>query len=160
MIQTVTAPGDAKYIGGVSYVISDTEKLTEVIRKMEAGESFEATKSAEATGVAGTTAPVVSAKDVTVTVRNGAGTKGLALEVSTILKGKAFNVKEVGNTARPVYPKTLIVFKTDDAKAKLVHDTLGFGEVVKSKSLYQFDTDVLVVVGKDWRVQFPTPASQ
>ncbi len=147
-VSTAMAPGEAKYIGGISYVIPDEAGLAELVGRMESGESLEATASAG-------TAPTVSASSVSVSVRNGAGQAGLAKEVASLLEKDRFKIAEVGDTARPVYDHTLVVFKTNDAKARLVFETLGIGTVVKSSSLYQFDTDILVIVGKDWRKQFP-----
>lgn len=149
-MSTAMAPGEPKYIGGVSYVIPDVPEWQALVQKMESGESLEATTASATAGL-----PVVAASTVTVTVRNGGGQAGLAKEVSDLLQKDGFKVTEVGNTARPVYDHTLIVFKSSDVKAKLIHDTLGFGTVVKTSSLYQFKTDVLIIVGKDWRTQFP-----
>ena len=67
-------------------------------------------------------------------------------EVAALLTKAGFKVGEVGNTARPVYDTTLVVFKTSDSKARVVSDTLGLGRVVRSSTLYQFKTDVLVIV--------------
>jgi polyisoprenyl-teichoic acid--peptidoglycan teichoic acid transferase len=161
-LETVTAPGEAKYIGGVSYVISDDDKLAEIVRKIEAGESVEkheATSTPAGTTSTSGTATTVKASSVTISVRNGAGGAGLAAEVAAILKRADFPIEQVGNTARPVYDKTLIVFKDNDAEAKLVHDTLGFGTAVHGQGIYTFSTDVLVIVGKDWREQSPKATS-
>jgi LCP family protein required for cell wall assembly len=143
--ETVTMPGTPKYIGGLSYVISDDQALAEIIRKIEAGEPVENHPSQTALAAAN-----LKPADVTVSVRNGAGKKGYAAQGSDILTKVGFVIKQVGNTAQPVYDKTLIIFKTNDAKATLVHDALGMGQVVQSKSMYSFTTDVLVVIGKDW----------
>lgn len=148
-VQGVTIPNTPKYIGGVSYVIADRPALAELVQRLEAGESLESTPGS-APKVA-----VVKPAQVTIAVRNGAGTAGLAAEVANQLKKDAFKVPEVGNTARPVYDSTLIVFKTNAGKAQLVANTLGFGKIVQTATLYQFKTDVLVIVGKDWRKQFP-----
>jgi polyisoprenyl-teichoic acid--peptidoglycan teichoic acid transferase len=150
-VTAATVPGTAKYVNGISYVIADDAGLRALVKRMEAGDTLEQTSTVSTTSTA---APKPA--NVTVAVRNGAGQTGLAAEVAAIVTKAGFRVKEVGNTARPVYAHTLIVFKTDDAKAKLVSDSLGLGTVVKSASLYTFTTDVLVVVGKDWRKQNTT----
>jgi polyisoprenyl-teichoic acid--peptidoglycan teichoic acid transferase len=154
-ISTAMVPGEAKYIGQVSYVITDKPAMQEMVRRMEAGESLEPTV---ATGTVAAK-PAALPANVTITVRNGAGQAGLAAEVSGLLKKDKFRISDTGNTARPVYATTLIVFKSDDAKARLVHDTLGFGTVVKTSSLYSFKSDILVIVGKDWRKEFPKATS-
>ncbi|HEY3317422.1 MAG TPA: LCP family protein [Coriobacteriia bacterium] len=150
-LSTAMAPGDAKYINGVSFVIPDRPALMELVRRMESGESLESTAASLSPKAA------VSPQAVTITVRNGGGPAGVAKEVADLLKKDGFRIGEVGNTGRPVFEHTLIVFKTSDAKAQIVHETLGFGTVVKSSSLYQFKTDILVIVGKDWRKEFPKP---
>ncbi len=150
--ETVTMPGPAKYIGGLSYVVPDEVAMAQIIRNIEAGESVGSHPSQVASAASN-----VKPGDVTVSVRNGAGKKGYASQGSDILKKAGFVITQVGNTAQPVYDKTLIIFKTNDAKATLVHDALGMGQVVQSKSMYSFNTDVLVVLGKDWTTT-PTDA--
>jgi LCP family protein required for cell wall assembly len=145
-METVTAPGEPKYLNGGWYVISDEDKLAALIDKMEAGESVESTSTS-----ARNASSRVRPSSVSVTVRNGAGIRGLGAEVGQILTKGGFPVAEVGNTARPVYDKTIIIFKSGkDEDAKLVQDTLGSGQAVHGSDIYKFDTDVLVIVGKDW----------
>jgi LCP family protein required for cell wall assembly len=143
--QTVTVPGTARYQGGISYFFADMAEMKEIIRKIEAGESVENHPSQLRAQ-----APSVKPGEVTLTIRNGAGQSGLAAEASRQLKDDGFVVREIGNAGQPVYDQTLVVFKTEDAKAALVQDSLGFGQVVQSKTVYSFTTDVLVIVGKDW----------
>jgi polyisoprenyl-teichoic acid--peptidoglycan teichoic acid transferase len=146
------APGTTRYIGGISYVIPDKVALAAMVARMEAGQPLEKT-------VAAGTAPAAAVKPsaVSVTVRNGAGQTGLAKEVAAYLTAAGFRVSEVSSMPRPVYDHTLVVFSADaqQAKATLVHDKLDFGTVLQTASLYQFRTNVLVIVGKDWRKQFP-----
>jgi hypothetical protein len=89
--------------------------------------------------------------DVSVTVRNGAGIEGVAAEAAELLTGAGFTVGEVGNADQFVYEETLVVYSGDDRSgADLIASQLDRGRVVQSRGMYSFNTDVLVVVGKDW----------
>jgi LCP family protein required for cell wall assembly len=153
-VEGVMAPGVPQYIGGISYVILDTDKIDVLVKRMRAGEPLVpvATPSGKTSG---TVTPKPS--NITVDVRNGAGQAGLGAEVSGILKKAGYHVTAVGNTGRPVYGHTLIVFKTNEGapKAQMIDTTLGFGTVVQTNTLYTFSTHILVIVGKDWRKKFP-----
>ncbi len=85
------------------------------------------------------------------TVRNGAGQEGVASSAAAILKAAGFSVGEVGNANQFVYDKTLIVYKDNKAAADLVAKSLPTGSVIAGRNMYEFTTDVLVVVGKDWK---------
>lgn len=141
------------------YVWTDEENMAELIAAMEEGRSFDG--SAEATPAVGseesTAQPVnassVNADDIDVAVRNGAGIAGVAKQAASILKARGFNVPEVGNANQNVYDKTLIVYKDNKAAAELVAAGLPPGtKLVESRGMYAFDTDVLVVIGKDWDI--------
>jgi LCP family protein required for cell wall assembly len=90
---------------------------------------------------------------VTVTVRNGSGTSGVANQAATILKAKGFKINDVGNAGQNVYDKTLIIYKNSTAAANLVAEYLPPGTtIVQSRGMYTFPGSILVVVGKDWDV--------
>jgi len=139
-IQTATIIGTWKS----PYVWTDEEEKLRLVTAFSAGRPFEETESTETT---------IQPSAVTVTVRNGAGQEGVALSASTILKAAGFAVPEVGNANQFVYDKTLIVYKDDahKAAADLVASELPTGNVIASRGMYEFTTDVLVVVGKDWK---------
>ena len=94
---------------------------------------------------------------VTVTVRNGAGLEGVASSAAAFLTGAGFNVTNVGNANQFVYDRTLVVYDEERALADAVLKALPKGEVVASRGMYEFSTDVLVVVGKDWSSVSTTP---
>ena len=52
-----------------------------------------------------------------------------------------------------VYDETLVVYNDDafEAAAETVVASLGLGRTVPGAGFYTFDTDVLVVLGKDWK---------
>lgn len=136
------------------YIWPDEAAKKKIIAKMKKGESFEKKKSKEETSTAEseTTASTKDASDITVTIRNGAGIAGCASQAASILKARAFKVEDVGNANQFVYDDTLVIYKDDDEKlAEQVAAVLQPGtKLVSSRGMYSFDTDVLVVVGKDW----------
>ncbi|TLM79433.1 MAG: LytR family transcriptional regulator [Actinobacteria bacterium] len=146
-LETVTLPGAPKMMSGVSYIILDEEGVKEMIAKIDAGESV----TGSATAVAGSGQTTVTPTMVTVTVRNGVGVAGIATDAANELEKKGFRIQEVGNAGQFVYDKTLVVYNTDKRKADLVRTQLGVGDTVESRGMYSFKTDVLVVVGRDWR---------
>ena len=84
------------------------------------------------------------------TVRNGAGIEGCAQAAADILKGKGYSIAGVGNANQFVYDRTLVVYKDQrDAATQVVSD-LPKAELVPSRGMYEFGTDILVVVGKDY----------
>ena len=99
------------------------------------------------------TAPQVDPGSFTITVRNGSGVTGGAGQIADALKDRGFDVTETGNTDTYVYDETLVVYNDDafEAAAETVVASLGLGRTAPGAGFYTFDTDVLVVLGKDWK---------
>lgn len=98
--------------------------------------------------------PTAAAPDsFTLTVRNGAGITGAAAQISESLIDRGFDVVDVGNTDTAVYTETLVIYKDDEfaAAAQSVSEALGLGRLVQDVSFYQFDSDVLLILGSDWK---------
>jgi len=140
-LQTATMAGEWRS----PYVYTDETLKAELLSRMMRGESFDASK----------TATVVLPADVSVAVRNGSGAAGAATSVASALSTAGFDVKEVGNAKRSTYTETLVVYSGSVADAQAVAKQLGQGRLVQNAGQYSYTTDVLVVVGKDWR-QAPT----
>ncbi len=87
---------------------------------------------------------------ISVAIRNGAGIAGSAGGAASILADMGYMIDEVGNANQFVYDETLIIYKDQSAAAAQVSAELPQGKVVSSRGMYIFDTDILVVVGKDW----------
>jgi len=87
---------------------------------------------------------------ISVAIRNGAGIAGSAGGAASILAELGYVIDEVGNANQFVYDETLIIYKDQSAAAAQVSTELPEGKVVSSRGMYIFDTDILVVVGKDW----------
>jgi hypothetical protein len=157
-IESATMPATPKYIDKVAYVILDEEGMREMVARLASGKPLKGGSTtttgdpASTTPAPGTTSDgAVKPSSVTVTVRNGAGLQGVALAAQTRLAKAGFKVPETGNTQRFVYPQTLIIYDDDLPAAEAVQRALaGTGRIVKSRGMYMFKTDILVVVGRDW----------
>lgn len=151
--ETATAPSTPQYIGGISYVVIDTAKFDAMLARMDKGQPLELTTQTATGGSTTTTsAPAVKPADITLTIRNGAGVSGLAKIAATYFTSKGFHVVTTGNANQYVYGQTLIVYgKSTEAKAGPVADALGYGKVIPSAGMYSFSTDILLVIGKDWK---------
>ncbi|MDY0339842.1 MAG: LCP family protein [Coriobacteriia bacterium] len=141
-LMTASMPGEPQYIGGVAYVIVDEDAFATLIDRVSQGLSPEPDPDEESVSLV--------PSEVSVTVRNGAGIEGVASDAASRLTAAGYGVGEVGNANQFVYDETLIVYTEDAVQASAVKDSLGFGRVVASRGMYAFDTDILVVVGKDW----------
>ena len=131
------------------------------MKDVEEGRSFEPTGTDDSSKTAETTkASAKKPSQINITVRNGSGLGGVAKQAASILKAKTFAVGEIGNANQNVYSKTMIIYKDDLAAAELVASAMPPGtKIVQSRGMYSFDTDILVVVGKDWDVA-KVPAAQ
>lgn len=155
-VYTTTFPGEWRS----PFIWPDEAAKAKILEKFNAGEPFKKKKpkaSAATTGTSQVDAqqPPAAKKpsQITVAVRNGAGIVGCAKQAASILKTRAFKVEDVGNANQFVYDKTLVVYKKDRDSATLVASALPPGtKLVESRGMYAFDSDVLVVVGKDWDI--------
>ena len=136
-IDTATLTGEWR----TPYVWTDEERMDVLVGAMLAGRSF------DGTAAVGTEVP---RSTISVTIRNGAGIEGCASATSDILTGLGYAVAGVGNANQFVYEETLVVYKTDRAAAVQISSELPKAKVVESRGMYEFDTDILVVVGKDY----------
>lgn len=94
----------------------------------------------------------VDPSQVTVTVQNGSGITGAASAVGSYLSGLGYQVGSTGNADQQVYTSTLVVYASgQDAAAQAVVDGLGFGRTVQNTGYYSFSTNLLVVIGSDYK---------
>lgn len=126
----------------VSYVAS-TDSWTEMMGLVQEGQD----------PVVEEKAPTVDPGSFTVTVRNGTDITGAAAQIAESLKQRGYQVKGTDNADAQVYDETLVVYDDDKfaAAAESTVATLGTGRAVQGGGFYTFDTDVLVVLGKDWK---------
>lgn len=129
--------------GARTYEVSDDELAT----MMEAVRAGNAPESA-----AGNVANVDRSL-LTVEVRNGSGIQGAAARCGELLESDGYQVKAVGNVDDgTAYPETMVIYKDAafEIAAKAVVSDLSAGRVVNGGDFYQFDTDLLVIIGQDW----------
>lgn len=99
------------------------------------------------------TAKLSTTGKLSITLRNGSGIDGAAGEVESRLSEYGFKLKNMGNADSFVYDDTMVVYKDeahkDDVQALV--DALGFGRITDQSVFYSFKSDILVVVGKDFK---------
>ena len=137
-IETATLVGEWRS----PYVIIDEAEKERLVTALLEGTAFDAPVEDKE----------VVPSDVSVAVRNGGGISGIAGEAAEILRTAGFDITEVGNTDQFVYEETLVIYDDWEAAAALVLESLPKGELVPSRGMYRFSTDVLLVVGKDWTI--------
>ena len=138
-LETATIAGEWRS----PYVWTDEARKAFLIERMMAGRSFEDTETAEASSR-------VEPSTVSVTVRNGAGIEGCATATADLLTGLGYKIAGVGNANQFVYDRTLVVYKDKADAAEQIAGELPTGDAVESRGMYDFATDILVVVGKDY----------
>ena len=95
----------------------------------------------------------VNTSEVTVEVRNGSQSTGMAAGLAKTLEGEGYQVGPVGNTGDGIiYPETLIVYKDEAMRpaARAISGEMGGGRIINGGDFYSFSTDVLVIIGRDW----------
>ena len=139
------APGDqTTTVEGVRVFSPSYTQLSKVMELMEAGVApvLEDRQGAN-----------VNPADVTVTVWNGSGVVGGAAMLADILTDAGFVVEEVTNAQAYVYTETLIIYDYNSTaeEAYAVQNALGQGRVLDGTWKYTFTTDILVVLGSEWK---------
>ena len=146
-MQVAALPTYSAQSSGKTYQVPADDAITEMMNRIRAGE----TPQANAADVLGS----IDAGSYTVSVYNGGDVVGAASEAADMLRQVGFNVTDTGNTSMQVYDETLVVYGDADkenAIAPAEHQTaLGIGRTLQDTVHYSFDTNVYVVIGKDWR---------
>ena len=153
-------PGDEIQRDDTTVFSAYSDDWTALMANLGAGASSDGQQGASngtatdgADSADGSQASGVDPASFTVTVRNGAGITGAASQMADQLRASGFNVADVGNTDSPVYDETLVIYKDPafEQAAQTVVSALTSGRVVNGGDYYTFDTDVLVVLGADWK---------
>ena len=150
-IQCVTVPGYTTEITNVSgesggRYIGTSSSMVQMLDDIENGREVE-TAGTEDVGT-------VNPDSFSVEVQNGTSIDGAAGVTSEILEDAGFNISHVGNAEQPVYQETLVIYHEGDdgpKRAKTVIDALGLGRAIAAGAYYNFNTDVLVIVGTDFK---------
>lgn len=143
-VRGALVPGYETEHEGAAYYAPSLEAWSAMMELVEAGED----------PVVEEQVSLVDPASFTITVRNGSDIAGGAAQLASTLGDRGFDVTETGNTdVYAAYDETLIVYNDDkfEAAAQTVVDALGFGRTVPGAGFYTFETDVLVVLGKDWK---------
>lgn len=95
----------------------------------------------------------VDKSKLSIIVQNGSGTDGFAAQAAQILEQHGYTIKETGNADSFVYTETLVIYKSkdDEAAAEAIVADLGIGRAVYGSVYYSLKSDILVVVGQDWK---------
>ena len=135
-------PGYVTQSDGQDVFAVSNSSWTEMMDRVDSGQ-----EPAEQTQAA-TTDP----GSFTLTLKSG-GITGAAASMESTLTSKGFKVSETGNTDTSVYSETLVIYNSSDAQpaAQTVLDAMGVGRLVQNTGAYSFGTDVLVILGKDWK---------
>ena len=143
-VQGTLVPGYETTRDDVSYYVSSATAWTNMMELVEAGQPPVVDESANRS---------VDRGSFKVEVRNGAAITGGAAQVGEVLSAAGFNVAGTGNADSSAFPETLIIYDGDEHKeqAEEVAAGLGSGRVIVGAGYYTYDTDVLVIIGKDWK---------
>lgn len=124
--------------------VDSTDKWKSMMQSVEAGGDPNSATSAAVT---------LDRTAVTVEVRNGGGITGVGAKMGDSLTALGYVVEKVGNTDDgTTYPETLVIYKDSayESAAESIVSDMSAGRVVNGGDFYTFETNVLVVVGKDW----------
>ena len=142
-VVTCRIPGYETVEGGEPYFTMSSSAWKDMLASIEGG--------ADPSGSDDGTVAVDPAS-FEITVRNGGGVTGAGAKATDVLTAAGFNVVETGNTNTYAYDETLVVY-ADSAnadRAQAVVNALGAGRAIASNGFYTFETEILVVIGRDW----------
>lgn len=146
-VRTVTVPGYLNAIGDsvantTPYFIASSAEWKAVMAQVEAGERPSFAAPDETTDVG----------SFTVAILNGTSITGAAANTAAVLTGLGFDVASTGNADQAVYEETLIVYDgSHEPDANAVASALGMGRTVEGLGYYDYDADVLVILGGDYK---------
>ncbi len=134
-IQMAMLPGYPKTINGISYVIPEEGKISEIMYWVREKGEIPSFLKEDLTGVS-------------VKVLNGCGEKGWARKVSKHLKSVLkVRVVSIGDAESSDLKGTVIQFKSgSEREAGVIKDWLGFGHLEEKEDL---KVDVVIILGKD-----------
>lgn len=147
-VMTGVMPTYLSKTGDTPFQVPISDEWSDMLARFTAGEAFQQDKQ----DIIGSVDPA----SFTIAVNNGGSVEGAASDAASLLEGAGFKVESVGNANQAVYDDTLVVYQKadDEAKAEALVATLGTGRAVLDSVNYAFETDILVVVGKDWQAIF------
>lgn len=144
VVYKASVPGYEASGSSRTLFIDSTQKWQAMMSSVEAGGDPNSATSPSA---------AVNRSSVTVEVRNGGGVTGVGAKMGESLTALGYVVEEVGNTDDgTTYPETLVIYKDSayESAAQAIVSDMAAGRVVNGGDFYTFETNVLVIVGKDW----------
>ena len=149
-IPCVVLPGYLTEVTGVvdtedALYIASSDDMAAIIAALESGSAPDTTSSSDV--------KPADPASFTVEVQNGTEIAGAAAVTADALKAAGFNVAAMGNAKQQIYTETLVVYKGAEgpSRAKAVIDALGVGRAIDADIYYTFDTDILVIIGSDFK---------
>lgn len=141
-IETVDMPGSSSVSGDQTYFYVNSSSWNALKDRFTNGQGL--TEEVDTSGV--------DKSALTVVVLNGSGIDGFASEASAKLTSAGYNVTETGNAEQYVYDETLVIYReeSDATAAEAVVADLGIGRAVSASVYYSLNSNIQVVVGKDW----------
>jgi hypothetical protein len=90
-----------------------------------------------------------------VTVLNGYGIDGSARGVAMELANTGYQILSIDSAVAYIYEETLIVYRSEDdvSQAERIQTQLGYGRLHPAMDRYDFEGDVLVVVGSEYHAE-------
>ena len=139
-------PGEPKMVRGVSYWVTDTEKLPGIVAQdvLFNGDNPKIAVTEDNTDIE-TAAPSKVPSLVVVKILNGSGVKGLAANVGETLKSQGYSDITTGNANSFDYTQTRIKCK-EKAIGLAIKQVIGIGVVTVDNTQTE---DVIIIIGKD-----------
>lgn len=137
-VEMISLPGEARNIGGVSYVVPEDEEVAQIFYKVENNLALDVDVAEEIV------------EEVPVEILNGSGTSGLASRVAKEIEAHGFIVSKVGNADNYSYTRTKLSYDEDYYReARRLQALIGRGELVAGSSDSLSPVKISVVLGKD-----------
>ncbi len=159
-IYTAVLPTTSKYINGGWYEIYDSQEWLDIINRINQGLPPTENRVIDvATGTMLSNSKVDDQSDVvyvvnpntSIRLRNGNGVDGACNDAYNKLTEMGYTNISVGNANSFDFPETLVVYKKNSraGEAQLIVDALGYGKAMKDDGTFLFDSNYLIVIGKD-----------
>lgn len=127
--------------GTVTYYISSS-RWSSVMSDLDGGDTSAGTTVIE----------TVDPGSFTIEVQNGASITGAATATAEKLTSLGFKVEETGNADQQIYEETLVIYDNENGlqQAQTVINALGTGRAVYGQGYYEYDTNILLILGGDY----------
>lgn len=129
--------------GEITYFVATPSRWQTLMSAIESGDATLGASSVE----------LVDPGSFRITVLNGASITGAAATTASTLTSNGFRVEAIGNTDLQIYDETLVIYDNPNgyAQAQTVINTLKIGRPVYGMGYYEYETEILVILGGDYR---------